>query len=160
MNRASQQIEQQRILLHQQQGENGILRKILMAKGIPFEHELDNIRMSPAVVIKRDPHSASPSHLPHHPGLSAPTPVSALSPLPEQAYANGSSYMSGLSPSTTMHGHSPARPEVQEFAVKSEREGTPDVPGIFEKDPQLGIDFILQYAYSHTLTSHANTSSD
>jgi hypothetical protein len=150
MNRASHQIEQQRLILQQQQGENAVLREILLAKGIPFEHELESRGMSPAITIKRDPHSASPAHIPAHPGMmSAPSSVSAFSPLPEQAYStNGSGYM-GHSPSATMvsHGHSSAGPEVQEFGtpmIKMEREATPTLPGIFEKDPQLGIDFILQ----------------
>jgi hypothetical protein len=146
MNKASQQIEHQSLLLRQQQGENAILREMLLSRGIPFEQELQNRKMSLTMPIKRDPSSVSPAHRPSHPGIgTGPPSSSAFSPLPDSLYTNGTPHtMSGHSPATTMHGHSPAGPEVQEFAVKQERDGTPDMPGIFEKEPQLGIEFILQ----------------
>ena len=51
---------------------------------------------------------------------------------------------SGHSPGTTHYASSPAGPEIQEFFIKQEEGTVPDMPGIFEKEPQLGIDFILR----------------
>jgi hypothetical protein len=63
---------------------------------------------------------------------------------------------SGHSPGTTHHSYSPQGPDIQEISVKQEPGAIPDMPGmpmsvmrmqgigIFEKEPQLGIDFILK----------------
>lgn len=53
------------------------------------------------------------------------------------------SAVSGASPSNTHHSHALHGPDISEQAVKQEHEGVPDMPGIFEKEPQLSIDFIL-----------------
>ena len=63
-------------------------------------------------------------------------------------YSNGAgSVISGHSPGSqnnpspqTHNSHSP--PENQETSTYRDK-GVPDMPGIFEKDPQLGVDFIL-----------------
>ena len=146
MNKANQQIDHQNIILQRQQAENAVLREILLARGIQFEHELESRKMNMQMPVKRDPSSISPAHIPTHlPSVTAPSSTAGYSPLPDSTFTNGGSRtMTGHSPATTMHGHSPAGPEIQEFAVKQERNGTPDLPGIFEKEPQLGIDFILQ----------------
>ena len=146
MGKASLQIEHQGLLLRDQQGENAILKEMLLARGIVFERELENRKMAMEIPVKREMTSMSPAHIPTHGNNhTAPSSISAFSPLPESTYTNGTPMtMSGHSPSTTMHGHSPAGPEIQEFAVKQERDVTPDMPGIFEREPQLGIDFILQ----------------
>ena len=146
MNKANQQIDHQAFLLQQQQGENAVLREILLSRGIAFEHEVESRKMSMPMPIKRDPSSVSPVHIPTHPmSATASSSNTGFSPLPDSTYSNGTPMtMSGHSPATTIHGHSPAGPEVQEFAIKQERDGTPDMPGIFEKEPQLGIEFILQ----------------
>lgn len=79
----------------------------------------------------------------------APQSQSGMSDIQHSGYTNGgSSMMSGHSPQShnnpspgaTHHSNSP--PEIQEMG-RSRDVGTPDMPGIFEKDPQLGIDFIL-----------------
>ena len=140
MNKASERLQHQGLLLQQQQGENAILKDILLARGIPFEQELDTRKLSIAMPTKRDPSSVSPAHIPTHPSsLIAPSSNAGFSPLPDSTYPNGTPMTtSGYSPATTMHGHSPAGPEIQEFQIKQERDGTPDMPGIFEKEPQLG----------------------
>ncbi len=146
MNKASRHIQHQGLLLQQQQGENAILRDILLARGIAFEHELESRKLSIPMPMKRDPSSVSPAHIPTQPSsLTAPSSSAGFSPLADSTYTKGTPMTtSGYSPATTMHGHSPAGPEVQEFSIKQERDGTPDMPGIFEKEPQLGIEFILQ----------------
>lgn len=159
MNTASQQLEHQRLLLRDQQSENAILRGMLLAHGIPFEHELEGRKMNMSIPIKRDPSSVSPAHIPTHPSTNTgPASAAGFSPLPESVYPNGTPMsMAGHSPSTTFQGHSPAGPEIQEFAIKQERDGTPDMPGIFEREPQLGIDFILQCVYPLLLQDQTNS---
>jgi hypothetical protein len=146
MNKASRQLEHQLLLFQESQNENAILREILMSRGISYEHELENRKMKISLPIKRDQNSISPLHISSrlHPSTT-PSSAAAFSPMASAGYGNGTLVaLSGHSPATTMHGSSPAGPEIQEFSVKQERDVTPDVPGIFELEPQLGIDFILQ----------------
>jgi len=60
----------------------------------------------------------------------------------------GQMSLSGHSPGTTHHSHSSPGPDISEFSIKQEPGVLPDMPGamgIFEREPQLGIDFILKY---------------
>lgn len=139
------EFEYQKTLLRDQTQENLVLREMLGARGVPFEAELQNRLgrggmsigpqgsrgMSPAYSVPR----ASPF------GNTLAAPSSAHTPdLPLPGYGNGtSSTISGHSP-MTHHSHSP--PDTQE-TVGAKSPYTPDMPGIFERDPQLGIDFIL-----------------
>lgn len=43
------------------------------------------------------------------------------------------------------HASSHETPGIIERAVKQEDVGISDLPGVFEEDPQLGVDFILAY---------------
>jgi hypothetical protein len=146
MNKASRQLEYQILLFQQSQNENAILREMLMSRGISYEHELESRKMKISLPVKRDQNSISPLHISSqlHPSTT-PSSATAFSPMTSAGYGNGTpGALSGHSPVTTMHGSSPAGPEILEFSIKQERDGTPDLFGIFEQDPQLGIDFILQ----------------
>lgn len=143
-------------LLREQQQENILLREILNNRGISFEIQLQ--QQKNAIAMGAGPQSLralSPSYSVTQPSIyssvvaPAPQSQSGMSDIQHSGYTNGgSSMMSGHSPQShnnpspgaTHHSNSP--PEIQEMG-RSRDVGTPDMPGIFEKDPQLGIDFIL-----------------
>jgi hypothetical protein len=111
-----------------------------------------NRKLHLGVHIKRDAsNSLSPSLMnvkphPYQNVVTAPSSTLGYSPMRDQ-YTNGGALSIGHSPGTTHHS-SPSGPELQEISplpTKHEQHGVPDIPlGIFEKDPQLGIDFILK----------------
>lgn len=163
-------IQQQKLIIENQQRENLALREILSARGIPFENELENRKAIIAMRPKREDNSLSPpsmatmspSTMAGRPGgYQQVVPGSATAPsgYSPQNYLNGGGMsVSGHSPGTTHHSHSPQGPDVQEFSIKQESHGVPDMPGmmapgIFEKDPQLGIDFILKYGFTVPIAS-------
>lgn len=138
--------------LREQQQENLILREILNSHGIPFEGELQQ-RKSGLATGAQGSRSLSPAYSAAHaspfgPGLSAPTSSTGRSDLHQPGYANGTgSAISGHSPLShsnpspgTHHSYSP--PEIREIG-NTRDVLMPDMPGVFEKEPQLGIDFIL-----------------
>jgi len=149
-------IQQQKLILENQQRENIALREILVSRGISFENELENRKAMLAMRPKREENSLTPPSMstlspPSLAGRSVgyqsvvPGPASASTGYSPQAYANGGSLsVSGHSPGTTQHSHSPQGPDIQEFGIKQEPGVIPDMPGIFEREPQLGIDFILK----------------
>lgn len=153
-NTAASQLEQREILIQEQRRENEALRQILAMNGIPFEKDLESRKINIGVQMKRDASSSlSPNPMaikPHgYPAAPAPSSSIGYSPL---SYSNGGSLSAGHSPGTTQNSNSPSGPDIQEYSsitpIKTEG-GVPDLPlGIFEKDPQLGIDFILQYVLS------------
>ena len=142
--------------LREQQQENILLRDILNNRGISFEIQLQ--QQKNAIAMGAGPQSLralSPSYSTTQPSIyssvvaPAPPSQSGISNMHHSAYTNGGgSMMSGNSPQShnnsspgaTHHSNSP--PEIQEIGVLKDA-GTPDMPGIFERDPQLGIDFIL-----------------
>ena len=144
------------MIIENQQRENQALREILAARGIAFENELENRKAVLAMKPKREEHSMTP------PSTSTLSPSSAAarstgygaavtgagsmtSAYSPQTYLNGAPMsVSGHSPGTTQYASSPQGPDIQEFAIKQEEGTTPDMPGIFEREPQLGIDFILK----------------
>lgn len=69
----------------------------------------------------------------------------------ESAYGNGrAGSVSGTSQgAATHHSHSPAGPDIMEQSIKQEPGIVMAMPGIFEKEPQLGIDFILAYGHPY-----------
>ncbi|KAJ9637601.1 hypothetical protein H2204_004750 [Knufia peltigerae] len=152
-------LKQQQLVIENQRNENLALREILMNRGIQFENELENRKAVIAMRPKREENSLSPPNM----AFSSPTSMpgrsvvgygSAGQPTPTVYSLNMNSAMStsGHSPGTTHHSHSPQGPEIQEVSIKQEPGAISDmpgmsgmlVPGIFEKDPQLGIDFILK----------------
>lgn len=153
-NNATTQIQERDILIQEQRRENEALRAILAANGISYESDLDNRKLNMSMQIKRDAsNSLSPNPMsvkphPYQNVVTAPSSTMGYSPMRDGSYTNGGSMSVGHSPGTTHHS-SPSGPEVQEFSpinpIKQEQQGVPDMPlGIFEKDPQLGIDFILR----------------
>ncbi|KIW22784.1 hypothetical protein, variant 1 [Cladophialophora immunda] len=148
-------IQQQKLLIENQQREILALREVLTSRGIAFENELENRKAMLALKPKREENSMTP---PSMSALTAPSggrsvgygtvvtgPASATSGYSPQAYLNGGAMsVSGHSPGTTHYTSSPQGPDIQELGIKQEEGITPDMPGIFERDPQLGIDFILK----------------
>lgn len=140
-----QEFEHQKNLLRDQTQENMVLRDMLNARGVPFESELQNRLAHAGMSIGSQssrgisPAYSAPRASPFGNTLTAPG-SSRMSELPLSGYGNGTnSSLSGHSPATH-HSHSPS--DMQEMAGTKDSY-TPDMPGIFERDPQLGIDFIL-----------------
>ncbi|KAK5084301.1 hypothetical protein LTR05_005377 [Lithohypha guttulata] len=156
-------------MLRETQQENMLLREILNSRGVAFEVELQQRKN--AIAMGGGPsHSArgiSPSYSIAHSGSpygtaippTAPPSQSGLGDFNPAGYTNGAhNIMSGHSPTapnnsspgTTHHSHS--SPEMQEVGGSHDIAIT-DAPGIFEKEPQLGIDFIL--ALEETCRDHS-----
>lgn len=144
---ATNLIQQNEMMLRDSQQEIAILRDILAARGIPYEGEVES-RKASIRMTGRDSSSLSPPHMSNRqiPVLyqtSAPPSVGTFS-THDQMFGNGSGMShTGHSPGTTHHSHSPPGPDVQEQSQGNSPQGVPDMPGIFEKEPQLGVDFIL-----------------
>jgi hypothetical protein len=149
-------IQQQNMIIENQQRENQALREVLASRGIAFEGELDNRKAMMAMKPKREESSMTP---PSMSTLSPPSvgtrtggftavvrpPGSAASGYSPQTYLSSAPMsISGHSPGTTGYASSPQGPEIQEYAIKQEETAVPDMPGVFELEPQLGIDFILK----------------
>lgn len=139
-------LKHQQMLLKDREQENIALREILTTRGIPFEGELHN-RKAAVGLRSQGTRGISPSYSTTQPSpytnvLAAPMSASGYSGLREAGFTNGTgSSASGHSP-ITHHSHSP--PDIQERGFCGTKDPPmPDVPGVFEKDPQLGIDFIL-----------------
>ncbi|KAJ4525979.1 hypothetical protein ABEF95_016646 [Exophiala dermatitidis] len=162
-------IQQQKLIIEDQQREIIALREILASRGIAFENELENRKAVIAMRPKREEPSLSPPSasnlsptsmggrpMGYQPVMSGP-PSTATGYSP-QTYINGGPVsVSGHSPGTTHHSHSPQGPDIQEMVfIKKEPGAVADMPrpgiGIFERDPQLGIDFILRL--EHTCRDH------
>jgi hypothetical protein len=142
-------LEQQGIALKEHREENAFLKEILAGRGISYQKELEKRNAAKArnTMFASSTTMAQPAGL-YNPMASAPSSASGYSPqtaLPERSYdAGGVVSMSGGSASAgTQHGYSSADPAVFEQAVKQESPGVPEMPGIFETDPQLQVEFIL-----------------
>ena len=147
-------------VIQQQQQENAILRDMLASRGVNVDEELAVRKPAAGLTmpIKRDTSSLSPSQmptrvLPQHQNYLGSTPSTAsYSPMRDVPFTNGNGIsVSGHSPSgthhspATHHSSSPIGPDLQEFQIKQEHDVVPALPGIFERAPQLAVDFILQY---------------
>jgi len=138
-------------MLHEVRQENALLREILASRGIPFESELDNRRRAAGMMrLQRDTSTLSPTSQNtarngmYQTSNRGPPSSNGYSPMQNQRYVNGAVPASRHSPGTTHHSNSPSGPDIQEqVPIKQEHSGVPDMPGIFENDPQLGVDFIL-----------------
>jgi hypothetical protein len=148
--RMNNTLEQHRDALVEQQTENAILKEILSSRGIAFQSEFES-RKAAMMMQHRNgtfpPTSASARSGTYgqiSPTTGSTSGRSTISP-PGQKYSNGKlPSISGASAvSGSFHGHSPAEPGISERAVKQEPIGIADMPGVFELDRQLGIDFIL-----------------
>ena len=149
----AQDVHEKEILIQKQQRDIALCRDMLASHGISIEHELQNRNMN--MQIKRDQNSLSPSQ--YSPATTAayqnvnrgPSSTAGYSPMHDPGFVNGDVNGNGLgapnhSPSVTHHSTSPSGPDLSELAIKQEPSGVSDMPGIFEQNPQLGIDFILQ----------------
>ena len=146
----NKKFEQQKMALHEYQQENSILRNILISRGIPFENELETRTASANMQSRSASNSVGPSSMspsaPYQTVIPAPMSTTDYAMMPERTYANGkSSSMAGPPSGATHHSQSggPTSPLILEHSIKQEMEPVSDMPGIFETDPQLGIEFIL-----------------
>jgi hypothetical protein len=143
-------LDQHRNALAEQQTDNMILKEILSSRGIDFQAEFQS-RKAAVMMHSRNgsfAQSANGSRADSY-GQISPSilPDSGRSP----HSATGQKYSNGRMASTSehspsggaFHGYSPAEPGVSEQGVKQEQMGVSDMPGIFERNQQLGIDFIL-----------------
>ncbi|KAL2000009.1 hypothetical protein VTN02DRAFT_3658 [Thermoascus thermophilus] len=141
-------VQQHREALQSLREENDIMKEILRSHGIPFEGELERRRV--------ELHSADPSSSfagsssgsailqnSHPHALSTPptTVSSGMSP----GASNGGDFMDTSHGSGRAYHYSPCeQPGLMEHSGRFNNASVPtEAPGIFEKDPQLGIDFIL-----------------
>jgi hypothetical protein len=138
-------VAQMNMMLREHQEENTFLKELLTSRGIPFQRELEKRNAAKA----RNPTygNSIPMQLPtmYNPMTSAPSPASGYSPqstLPVMGSISGDS-VSGA----TQHSYSPTDTGVFEQSIKHESPGVPEIPGIFETDPQLQVEFILAYVH-------------
>lgn len=143
-------LEQHQNALAEQQTENIILRDILASRGIDFQAEFQN-RKAAMMMQSRNGSFPQPNTGSRSGSYGQISPISASSSGRSPRLATGQKYSNGRLASATegstsggtFHGHSQAEPGIIERAVKQEPTGIADMPGIFERDQQLGIDFIL-----------------
>lgn len=140
-----QQIAQQEMMLQDQQREIMALKEMLAARGIQYEGELQtrkaSLVISPANQRGISPNFSMPSTSPYAGVMPGPPSTSGFSSVPEQqAFGNGGGSRPGHSPGMKQHSNSP---EVFDHVIKQEDSPIADMPGIFEKEPQLAVDFIL-----------------
>lgn len=149
---ANASLQRQRELLQAQEEENKILKEILAANGIPYEAELarrkstkqtgDSGIESASGTRSTGPQSSAP-FLTTGTSVSTNTSPGASGvdlPNPEQA--------AGAYPQSGFHATQIEQPGISEFSGQMNQDAgamAVEMPGIFEKDPQLGIDFILTY---------------
>ncbi|RMZ85038.1 hypothetical protein DV738_g237, partial [Chaetothyriales sp. CBS 135597] len=139
--------------------ENILLREILASRGINADQELAGRGLDTGIGMQvKDSNSISPPQMQQTRALSANVPylsqtpsATGYSPMGDNVFPTGSGTVSVAthSPGMSMqsygtHHSSPSGPDVQELAVKQEADGVPAMPGIFEHNPQLAVDFILQ----------------
>lgn len=144
-------IEQHKIALQEQRQENDMLRHILANHGISYETDLANRKSQMGIQSRLTPpaHTSPMSATYPFQNVAGPPASSTGYTAIESAYLNGrAGSVSGTSQGAATHNsHSPAGPEIMEQSIKQEPGTVVSMPGIFEKDPQLGIDFILAYDY-------------
>jgi hypothetical protein len=143
-------LDQHRNALAEQQTENIILKDILSFRGIAFQTEFENrkaaMMMQPRngsfAQSNADSRSGSYGQIsPPVVSASGRSPLSAAGP----KYSNGGLPTTSAMPrgGTSFHSRSAAEPGISERSVKHEPTAISDMPGIFEREQQLGIDFIL-----------------
>jgi hypothetical protein len=141
-------LEQHRIALREHQEENAFLKEILASRGISYQKELEKRNAAKARNASFGGSAAITQPSLYNPMTSAPSSASGYSPqpnLPDRSYGSGGmgSMSGGLGSGATHHGYSPTDPAIFEQAIKHESPGVPEMPGIFETDPQLQVEFIL-----------------
>lgn len=141
-------LDQHLMALGEAQTENELLKEILISHGIDYHNELNHRRNSMAAQSQPGSLGQSAGSRSGSYGQLSPPLVSqsGASPptMPGRQYSNGNQIsLPQQSPGIgTFQGHATVDPGVSETAIKREAE-VPDMPGIFERDHQVGIDFIL-----------------
>jgi hypothetical protein len=143
-------LEQHRVMLREQQEENAFLKEILISRGISFQSELEKRNSAKT----RNPTYGSSTTMQqsavYNPMASTSSSASGYSPQPallDRSYGTGlmGSISGGSASGGTQYSYSSADPGVFEQSIKHESPGVPEIPGIFETDPQLQVEFILAY---------------
>lgn len=147
-NHANNVVKQQEMMLRESQQEVMILRDMLAARGIRYDTELESRKASARMTSGRDSSSLSPAHMTarlYQTPMPGPPSTAGYTTIHDQSTFSTGSMMSpsGHSPSGTHHSHSSPGPDIQEQQQGHSPRAVSDLPGIFEKDPQLGVDFIL-----------------
>jgi hypothetical protein len=145
-------VAQMNMMLREHQEENAFLKELLTSRGISFQRELEKRNATKPRSGTYGSGTTMPQPAMYNPMTSAPSSAgySPQSTLPDRPYVAGS--ISGGSVSAgTQHSYSPADPGMFEQSIKHESPGVPETPGVFERDPQLQVEFIL--AYVHPLRS-------
>jgi hypothetical protein len=143
-------LDQHRIALAEQQTDNMILKEILSSRGIDFQAEFQS-RKAAIMMQPRNGSFAQSANGSRSDSYGQISPTMLPDSGRSTHSATGPKYGNGRMPSTSdhipsggaFHGHSPSEPGILERGVKQEHAGISDMPGIFERNQQLGIDFIL-----------------
>ena len=149
-------VAQMNMMLREHQEENAFLKELLTSRGISFQRELEKRNAAKARNITYGSSTTMPQPTMFNPMTSAPSSASGYSPqstLPDRSYGAGpvGSISGGSVSGGTQHSYSSADPGMFEQSIKHESPGVPETPGVFERDPQLQVEFIL--AYVHPLRS-------
>lgn len=162
-------LQQQRETLQAQEEENNILKEILASNGIPYEAEL--ARRKAARQAKNSGLSQTGSTSGTHsaglqsnntgflttPGTTISSNTSNTSPGASGVELTDPKHGGGTYPQGGFHAAQNEQPGISEYSGHIDQvpvaPGVPPVelPGIFERDPQLGIEFILTYVLRVTL---------
>lgn len=156
MTAANASLQQQREVLQSQEDENNILKELLALNGIPYEAELAKRKAA------RQPQNINPSHAGSTSATRSTGPQSSVqflttpgttassntSPGASAVDLSGSKPAGGTFPQGGFHAAQNEQPGISEFPGYIDQGPgvmTVEMPGVFEKDPQLGIEFILTY---------------
>jgi hypothetical protein len=143
--------------LQAQEDENNILKEILASNGIPYEAELarrkaarqaENPGLSQAGSTSGT-HSTGPQSS-NPPFLTTPgtTVSSNTSPGASGVELADPKQVGGMYPQGGFHAAQNEQPGISEYSLPMNQVPgvtSIEMPGIFERDPQLGIEFILKY---------------
>lgn len=165
MTAANASLQQQREVLQAQEEENNVLKELLASNGIPYEAELARRKAarqpeknnpsqtgSTSATRSTGPQSSAPFLTTPGTTVSSNTsPGASAVELPDPKQAGGSYPQGGF------HAAQNEQPGISEFPGYMDQDQGPvvttgamtfEMPGIFETDPQLGIEFILTYVLS------------
>ncbi|OXV08847.1 hypothetical protein Egran_03387 [Elaphomyces granulatus] len=135
--------------------ENDLLKEMLAARGIPYEIELDHLKT--LRLAARPTGSLTGSPLVSHSALFLSSNTQPFSSPPSIFSGSNPSYMTGREhvdvsggsgqsfQPRAYHASQNELPQLIDFPSRLDGvSGVADTPGIFEKDPQLAVDFILK----------------
>jgi len=156
---ANVQLQQHKEALHAVRTENDILKEILIAHGIHYEPELEQRRAErPVVGYQSSPVAASSTGsqtagLSNSTGHQNTTPATSISTGMSPGAGGGGMDVSppmGFAPQQQVYHAGPSEGigAMDRSACQIEDSPVPAMGGVFEKDPQLQVDFILTYATS------------